>query len=370
MALEGLDVLFVTNPSNMNYLSGYDAWSFYVHQLLVVFLDQDQPLWIGRKQDANSAKITTWLDDTNILFYTDEYVHSITKHPMDEITRILDAHGIGKSVIGVEKENYYFTAKAFEQLQKGLPNATFKDVTLLVNYVRLVKSELELKYMKIAGEIVGKAMDTAIKKIQTGVQENEVVAHIYFSQILGTGVYGGDYPAIVPLIPSGEKTSSPHITWSDEKFKNGDTVIIELAGCYKRYHAPLARTMVLGKPKKEIKELSEVVIEGINETLSFIKPGVTCEEVEEVWRTTIAKFGFIKDSRIGYSTGLSYPPDWGEHTASLRSGDKTILRPNMTFHLIPGIWFDDCGVEISESFVVTEDGVEAIANFPRKLFVK
>ncbi|WP_302328523.1 M24 family metallopeptidase [Salirhabdus salicampi] len=370
MALEGIDVLLVTNPSNINYLSGYDAWSFYVHQMLVVLLDEEQPIWIGRKQDANSAKLTTWLDHGNIYFYTDEFVHSITKHPMDEIARILTEIGVNQHVIGVEKENYYFTAKAYEQLVKGLPNATFKDVTLLVNYVRIIKSPLEIDFMKKAGKIVEQAMTTAIDNIHKGVKENEVVANIYYSQIMGTEGYGGDYPAIVPLLPSGEKTSAPHITWADEPYEGGDNVIIELAGCYKRYHAPLARTLVIGKPQKQVKELSDVVIEGIEDTLSFIKPGVTCEEVEEVWRSSIGKYGFLKDSRIGYSMGLSYPPDWGEHTASLRAGDKTILRPNMTFHLIPGIWYDDYGVEISESFVVTEKGIETFSNFPRKLFIK
>jgi Xaa-Pro dipeptidase len=150
----------------------------------------------------------------------------------------------------------------------------------------------------------------------------------------------------------------------------GDPVIIELAGCYKRYHAPLARTVILGQPSQKIKDLSNVVIEGLNATLDAIKPGMTCEEVEAVWRSTIEKRGYVKDSRIGYSMGMNYPPDWGEHTASLRKGDKTILEPNMTFHLIPGIWLDQYGVEFSESFRVTEKGCEVFANFPRELYIK
>ncbi len=370
MALEGLEVLFITNPSNINYLSGYDAWSFYVHQMLVVQLEEDQPIWIGRKQDANAAKATTWLDHGNIYFYSDDYVHSILKHPMDEIARVLAGKGLDKKTIGVEKENYYFTAKAYEQLQKGLPDVLFKDATLLVNYVRLIKSPLEIAFMKKAGRITEIAMKRAIEEINEGVRENDVVASIYQAQVQGTVEFGGDYPAIVPLLPSGEKTSSPHITWSDQRYKKGDTVIMELAGCYKRYHAPLARTLVIGEPDQKVKLLAEVVLEGIEETLTFIQPGVTCEEVEEVWRTSIAKYGFMKDSRIGYSMGLSYPPDWGEHTASLRYGDKTILKPNMTFHLIPGIWYDDYGVEISESFIVTEDGMDTLSKFPRHLYVK
>jgi Xaa-Pro dipeptidase len=68
--------------------------------------------------------------------------------------------------------------------------------------------------------------------------------------------------------------------------------------------------------------------------------------------------------------GLNYPPDWGEHTASLRPGDQTVLAPNMTFHMILGMWMDDYGFECSESLRLTETGCETFADFPRKLFVK
>src|SRR5690625_368848 len=114
----------------------------------------------------------------------------------------------------------------------------------------------------------------------------------------------------------------------------------------------------------------EVVMEGVNTTLDMIKPGVTCEEVERAWSAVIAKYDIEKESRIGYSTGLNYPPDWGEHTASLRPGDKTILEPNMVFHMIPTIDLGHVGMEISESFRVTETGVEVLADFPRELYVK
>ncbi|SDJ80428.1 Xaa-Pro dipeptidase [Sediminibacillus albus] len=370
MAVEGIEVLLITNPSNMNYLTGYNAWSFYVHQMVVILPEEEEPRWIGRKQDANAAKETTWLQHQHILFYNDDYIQSPIQHPMDAIARLLDKIGKGGCRIGVELENYYFTAKALKQLEKGIPNAEFVDATLLVNYLRMIKSDKEIGYMKRAAVIAGHAMKTAMDAIDSGRRENDAVADIYHAQISGTASYGGDYPAIVPLLPAGTRTSSPHITWSDRPYQDNDIVIVELAGCFQRYHAPLARTLVLGSPTDKVKNLSSVVVEGLNEALAAVKPGVTCEEIEEVWRKSIARHGFFKDSRIGYSVGLSYPPDWGEHTASIRRGDKTILRPNMTFHIIPGIWFDDYGVEISETFQVTETGCIALTDFPRKLFVK
>ncbi|SMQ81687.1 Xaa-Pro dipeptidase [Bacillus sp. OV166] len=370
MLQKGIDVLLITDPANISYLSGYDGWSFYVHQMLVLIIDEDQPLWIGREMDANAAKVTTWLYRDNIIPYPDDYVQSESKHPMDFVANILKEIGQDNRSIGIEMENYYFTAKCYLQLKQGLPNASFTDATLLVNWVRLIKSDAEIEYMQKAAVIVEKAMKAGIDLIQEGVRECDVAAKIFYTQITGTEEFGGDYPSIVPLLPSGEKTSTPHLTWTDERYKDGDAVILELAGCYKRYHSPLARTVQIGKPKIEMETLSNVAVEGINACLEMIRPGIACEEIEETWRKTIEKSGFVKESRLGYSMGLNYPPDWGEHTVSIRKGDKTILQPNMTFHLIPGLWLDHYGFEVSESIRITENGCETFANLPRNLTLK
>ena len=370
MAAKGIEVLLITDPANMNYLSGYDGWSFYVHQMLIVINDEDQPIWVGRAMDANAAKITTWLYHENIIPYPDMYTQSETKHPMDFIADILKQIGQHNRAIGVEMENYYFTAKCYEQLKKGLPNAHFQDATLLVNWVRIVKSEQEIEYMKRAALFAENAMNAGIEMINEGVRECDVAAKILHTQISGTEEFGGDYPSIMPLLPSGEKTSTPHLTWTDARYKNNESVILELAGCYKRYHSPLARTVHLGTPSDELKNLAQVTVEGLEACLAMIKPGVVMEEVCEIWTKSIAKHGYEKESRIGYPIGVNYPPDWGEHTASIRKGDRTILQPNMTFHMIPGMWYDKSGFEISESFRVTENGCETLANLPRGLFVK
>lgn len=371
MSEKGIDVLLITDPANMNYLTGYDGWSFYVHQMLILMMDAEEPIWVGRGQDGNGAKMTTWLKHENIMSYTDDYIQSLTKHPMEFVAGIIKEKGKGNQVIGVEMEAYYFTAKCFERLQASLPNATLKDATLLVNWVKIIKSEQEIEYIRKATPIVEKAMQIAIDSLGSGVRECEVAANIMHAQISGTEEYGGDYCSIIPLIPSGERTRSAHLSWDTERrYEKGDQVNLELAGCYKRYHSPLSRTAIIGKPSDKLIAISETVIEGIGNALDAVKPGVTCEEVERVWAKSIAKSGFIKDSRIGYAMGLNYPPDWGEHTASFRPGDKTVLQPNMTFHMIPGIWMDDIGFEVSQTFRVTENGCEIFSDFPRKLFVK
>ena len=113
-----------------------------------------------------------------------------------------------------------------------------------------------------------------------------------------------------------------------------------------------------------------MVVEGLDAAIAAARPGHTCETVEAAWRQVIARHGIVKDSRIGYSCGLAYPPDRGEGTLSLRPGDTTELEPGMTLHVIPGIWRDDWGVEISECVRVTEGGAERLCDFPQDLVVK
>ena len=364
-----IDVLIVCDPANMNYLTGYDGWSFYVPQAVVVSLDEEQPFWIGRGMDANGARHTTFLSGDNIIGYPDDYVQSTVKHPMNFIAGEIKGRGWDKKSIGLEMDAYYFSARGFVELQKDLPRANFKDGNLLVSWVRIVKSGREIEYMKQAGKISEKVMQTALDKLSPGVRECDAVAAVYQTQMSGTSEFGGDYPAIVPMMPTGEKTSAPHLTWTDEPYKSEQMVNLELAACRHRYHSPLARTAYLGKnPPEKLSSLADHTVEGLNLALEAIKPGMRCEDVERVWRKHIAKAGLEKESRIGYSMGLNYPPDWGEHTASLRPGDKTVLAPNMTFHMILGMWMDNYGFECSESFRVTKGGCETFADFPRKLF--
>lgn len=367
---QGLEVLIVTDPANMNYLTGFDGWSFYVHQGLIVMIDQDEPIWFGRGQDGNAARLTAWIKDENIRAYTDDYVQSLIKHPMDFVADIIKEKGYQNKIIGTEMDTYYYTAKCQERIELGLPDAKFKDATNLVNWVKIIKSDTEIDYIRKAARIVENTMQTAFESINIGVRQNEAAAKVYHTQIYGTNEYGGDYTSIAPLMPSGIRTSTPHLSWTDEPYKDGDTVLVEIAGNYRRYHCPLSRTVILGKAPQKVIDLASVVVEGIAETLDIIKPGITCEDIERTWARSIAKHGFIKDSRCGYSFGLNYPPDWGEHTISLRPGDKTILEPNMTIHFMPGIWLDDCGVDISEPIRITHNGVETLTNYPRKLLIK
>jgi ectoine hydrolase len=369
MAAEGLDCLIVTDPANMNYLTGYDGWSFYTPQCVAVPAEGDVVI-STREMDANGARLTTFLDDDQILGFPDDYVQQRGRHPMEWIADQLEQRGVLAGTVGLEMDAYYFTPRAYEALRRRARGVAFADAHELVNWVRAVKSPAEIALMRTAARIVERAMASGIDAIEPGVRQCDAVAAISAAQIRGTDQAGGDYPAIVPMLPTGQGTSTPHLTWSDAPFAEGEATILELAGCQRRYHCPLARTVFLGDPPRRLAETARVTVEGLEAALDAVRPGVTCEEVEGTWRAHISRHGLEKSSRIGYPVGLGYPPDWGEHTMSLRRGDTTPLEPNMAFHMIVGMWMDDWGFEASETFIVTDDGAECLCSFPRELAIK
>jgi ectoine hydrolase len=201
------------------------------------------------------------------------------------------------------------------------------------------------------------------------VPQQQVIAEIYHAQTIGLPEAGGDYVAICPLMPVGEGTTTPHLTWTDQPLPNNTLAMLEIAGARRRYHAPLTRTISLGKAPQAAFDVAKVAVEGVTAGLETARPGNTAEQVEAAWQAVLRRNGLKKESRVGYSIGLAYPPDWGERTVSLRPGDKTELQAGMCFHIQAGLWLNDFGVAISESFVVGDKGGERLCDVARELIV-
>ncbi|MEC3860797.1 ectoine hydrolase DoeA [Mesobacterium sp. TK19101] len=366
----GLDVLLVSDPSNMAWLTAYDGWSFYVHQGVLVFPDAD-PVWWGRRQDANGAMRTVWMDDDRVWGYADNFVQSTERHPMQDLAQRLADMGHGGGRIGVEMDNYYFSAKAFATLTAALPNARFTDATALVNWQRGVKSEEEITFIRRAGRISEKVIDGLLERVEPGIPKNEIVAEVFRDAIRGVDGHWGDYAAIVPLLPSGTDAAAPHLTWDGRPFQKGEATFFEISGCYRRYHAPFCRTIFLGTPPESLKRAEAALTEGLEAGLQAARAGNRACDIANALAAPLERAGIERGARCGYPIGLSYPPDWGERTISLRSEDQTVLEPGMTFHFMPGLWMDDWGLEITESILITEDGpAETFCDRPRQMFVK
>ena len=290
---------------------------------------------------------------------------------MQDLAAHLKARGLAQARIGVEMENYYYSAKAHAVLSDKLPDATLIDTTALVNWQRLIKSDVEIGFIRKAARISEKVMMTAIRRAEVGVRKNDLVADIMHAGITGVGDDWGDYPAIVPLTPSGLDATAAHLTWDGAPMREGQATFFELSGCYRRYHAPLCRTVFLGTPSDDMLRVEVAQIEGITVGLDAARAGNRTCDIANAFMNVMAKHGIERSGRMGYPIGLSYPPDWGERTASIRSEDETVLQPGMTFHFMPALWMDGWGLETTETILIQEDGpAETLCNIERKLFVK
>lgn len=380
MAGRDLEVLIVADPSNMAWLTGYDGWSFYTYQCVIVTHDDDPVFW-GRMQDTQGAWRTVWMDGDHIVGYPDAYVQTVERHPMQHLAATLAERGLASRRIAAELDNYYYSAAAHSALVGALPGSgpgrigdepsdRVLDATGLVNWQRAVKSPRELDYMRIAGSIVARVHERIRETIRPGIRKNDLVAEIYHSMITGTERHGGDYPAIVPLLPTGRDAAASHLTWNDDPMEIGAGTFFEVAGCYRRYHAPLCRTAYLGTPPDEFRVAEAALIEGLEAGIDVARAGNRACDVADALGAALARAGIERDARCGYPIGLSYPPDWGERTISFRSTDTTVLEAGMTFHFMPGLWMDGWGLEITESIVIRADGpAETLTDVPRELFV-
>ena len=262
--------MVIGDPANINWLTGYDAWSFYTPQMMLVDL-HDGPFWMGRLMDAGAPNLLSYLTDDQIVAYPETLVQRPDIHPMSYLADWMADHGFATARIGYESDSYYFSPRALAALQAGLPDADFIDADLLVNWQRLVKSQAEIAIMQKAARIAEAAMQTAWDGAQVGVRQCDLMAEVTATQIRGVDGLGGDMTAIHPLILAGEAAATAHPMWTEAPLEDGQTIAFELGACYRRYNVGLARTIHLGNPNDEVKRTSEAVQDGMAAVMGALK---------------------------------------------------------------------------------------------------
>jgi Xaa-Pro dipeptidase len=183
-------------------------------------------------------------------------------------------------------------------------------------------------------------------------------------------VAGSDFLAADPIVTSGPRGSVAHTTFGNRTIQSGESVLIELGACRRRYFGALMRTVGVDGGSARFGGLADVVDEALDAAIGAIAPGVSCHEVDAACRARMEQGGlgpwFRK--RTGYSMGVAFAPDWGEgHIVSLRQDDPTPLEPGMTFHIPPAVRLPGEDVYgVSETVVVTETGCEVLTSLPRR----
>ena len=295
MADKDLYAMVIGDPANMNWLTGFDAWSFYVPQVMLVLHDHP-PVWLGRQMDAGAVYLTTHLGEESVRPYAEHLVQRDDVHPMEAIAASIAEFDVSTKRIGFESDVYYFSYKAVEKLHASLPEAKWIDADRLVNWCRVIKSDVEVAAMRNAARIASRVMAVACETIAPGVRQCDLVAKVLAAQAQGVGGASGDLASICPLILAGEAAATAHPMWTDAPFEQNQTVALELGGAHKRYNAGLARTVQLGRGPKKVYDTADAVTEGLAAVLETIRPGVTAGAVHAAWQAVLNRYG-LKDRK-------------------------------------------------------------------------
>jgi Xaa-Pro dipeptidase len=261
--------------------------------------------------------------------------------------------------IGLELGCWFLTARHADAIRTGLDSKRIVDAYLLVDRVRLIKSEAEIGYIRRAAQIAEIEQCAAFETIADGVTEAHVAAEVFQA-----GVNAGcEYTGLPHHIMSGYRYDVCHANWSPKVIRAGELVLLELYGCLERYHATQMRTISIGPAPDEVRRAVDVVVAAQDAQLAAMRPGASAQEVDAIVRKPIRAIRPDYFNRSGYSTGIGFPPRTAEWEAlDLNEQHDWELKEGMTFHMLALA----SGFGISETVLVTKTGVERLTGSNRR----
>lgn len=356
LAEAGIDVMIVTGPENIFYLTGQQTPGYYTFQALLLPVD-GEPVFVVRQLEFFNFTANTYI--------TDAVIYQDTDDPVRVLMSLIEAKGLKGKRVAIDKRGWFLPIATYETLIAAL--GTVHDAAGVVEKLRMVKSPLEVEKLAIAATYVDAGLRAGLAAVRAGNTENDIVA-----AMMGAAIEAGsEYMGMEPLVSSGPRSGVPHGTWKRRELQAGDPAFLEMAAVHDRYHAALMRSAWIGTPPAEALDMMKVCQEALAVSLDAIKPGVACEVPHIACQKVIDAAGYTDNfrKRLGYSVGISFAPDWGEGgILSLNAGVKTELQPGMTFHLPPALRiYGRFTVGVSETIVVTETGCRVLGTLDRAL---
>ncbi len=352
----GIDVMIVTGPENIFYLTGQQTPGYYTFQALVLPVD-GEPMFVIRQLEYFNFIANTFISDASVYLDGDD--------PVSFLVATIEKKGWSRRRIAIDKRGWFLPISVYEALQGKL--GTIHDAAGLIEKLRAVKSPAEVEKLEFAARYVDAGMRAGMSAVREGASENDLVAAMLHASIGA----GSEYMGMEPLVSSGPRTGIPHGTWRRRKLQAGEPAFLEMAASHDRYHAALMRCAWLGKPPAIAEEMEKVCQEALQAALDALRPGEPCEASHNACQAVIDRAGFTDafKKRTGYSVGISFAPDWGEGAIlSLYSGVKTELQSGMSFHIPPALRiYGEFTVGVSETVVITETGYRVLGTLERPL---
>lgn len=363
----GIQKAVFTDESSMAYLAGFWGYlgiEFGRPSMLVVDAD-DAPIVITPLMESEMVGEMTWVEDIR------------TWEDFGERTwgRAL-AGALGDNPAAIYVERNSIPAIVRNHLDDTYPGVPLRDISPVLGAMRTIKSPFEIEVMKQAGQVAGAMMEAAHNSLSEGAREYEsAIAVIEAGSRKAAGFLtdkGWDRfvsPMIhnLQILQSGKDTSMVHRRASVRGYKRFDPVYFCFCNMaqFKQYKLGFDRMFHIGDVRDEDRKVQQAAIDAQQAALAAIRPGVLAEDVAAAANEVYGSRGYETGYRTGRSIGVSYL-----EAPELKSGDKTVLQPGMTFAVDGGISVDGVTAgRIGDSIVVTETGFDYITQYPREILL-
>ncbi len=349
-ARAGLAGLVVTPSADLVYLAGYDPPPLYRltallirpgHDPLLVVPELEQPRALASPA-AKLVEVTSWRDGDD---------------PYELVRTVLSSSGSG--TFGVTDRMLAVHLLGFQGV---LPGAKFIAASPLLATLRARKDPSEIHLLGRAARGADEAFRRMVREGLEGRTEQDVARSI------GTHLVDAGHESVAfTIVGSGPNGASPHHDPTTREVRMGDPVVLDYGGRVGGYCSDITRTLSVGEPSEEFREVYEIVREAQEAAFRAVAPGVPAQEIDRSARRIIedAGYGDLFIHRTGHGIGLE------EHEPPyMVEGNAEPLEVGMTFSIEPGIYLDGrFGVRIEDIVTVTADGGQRLNNAPRELTV-
>ena len=345
---ENKEAVFINDPGNVAYFSGYESEP-HERILALMVLKNASPFLFVPALEKEDALNSAW--EYDVFDYLDH------ENPWELIRQAVEQRAGSLTTLAIEKE--FLTVARLEQLQKVFPKVNFSDATPKIQGMKLIKTKDEIQKMFEAGKWADKALEIGFKAIKEGIQEQEIVAEIEY-ELKKMGIKNMSFET---MVLTGDNAASPHGVPGDRRIQKNDLVLFDLGVVHDGYTSDVTRTVAFGEPSEKAREIYEIVLKANEAAIAAVKPGVTAGELDKIARDIItdAGYGEYFNHRLGHGLGSSV-----HEFPSIMEGNDLVIREGMCFSIEPGIYVPGvAGVRIEDCVYVTADGCEVFTHTPK-----
>lgn len=336
MEAKSIDLLFVSAPEGLYYVSGFLSDWYQAQSPMIwpptsgiaIHRESGRTMHFETEAEEMLVQFTSVSQDLRILRDSESSL-------IEFIAAELASAGWLSGTVGLEMFSYRPNRGHSELFEAAVTTAgaAVVDATDILRNVRRIKSPRELEYMREAGRFADIGMAAARDALKVGATELEIHAEMTYAMIMA----GGEPAAIQLPVTSGKRTAAPHAAASHKKIQPGENVLVDICGVSRCYHTNLARTFSMGEPHPAVAAQIEKSSGLFTDLPQILKPGMRVAELTGFARDYYKEHGLWQDRGWvgGYELGIAIPPDWDgpfTYDADIDPGDAT-LDPGMVINL-------------------------------------